>query len=90
MARELSRTLSLGEVAAQVAASRRQLQRVFAGEGTTFRGRLRDLRIQRALEMLREGLGVDEAAKAVGYASTPAFTRAFKAVVGKSPRAGGA
>ena len=87
MARELSRALSLKEVASEIATSPRQLQRVFAAEGTTFRARLRHLRMQRAIELLREGQKVEEAATAVGYASTPAFTRAFIAIVGRSPGA---
>ena len=85
MAREMSRALSLREVAREVASSPRQLQRVFAGEGTTFRARLRTLRMQRAIRLLREGRGVDETAAAVGYASTRAFTRAFTSVVGRNP-----
>ena len=85
MSREMSRALSLREVAREVATSPRHLQRVFAGEGTTFRARLRKLRMQRAIELLRDGRGVEETAVAVGYASTRAFTRAFTSVVGRSP-----
>jgi AraC-like DNA-binding protein len=85
MARELSRALSLEEVATQVATSPRHLQRVFSEQGTTFRSLLRDLRMQRAVEMLRSGRTVSEVATAVGYASTRTFRRAFTSVVGGEP-----
>ena len=54
--RDYRRQIDLNTVAAQIATSRRQLQRAFAEiGGTTFRTYLAQVRMQRALELLREG-----------------------------------
>ena len=87
MRRELSRSLSLREVATQVATSPRHLQRVFGDAETTFRTQLRELRMRRAVELLRDGRRVEEVARAVGYASTHTFARAFKSAIGRDPAA---
>ena len=90
MKQELGRDLRLEEVAMEVATSPRQLQRVFAQVGgTTYRLRLRELRMQRAAGLLSEGLSPDEAAASVGYGSPRAFARTFEATFGRVPRTRG-
>ena len=64
----------------------RQLHRLLAGEGTTFRS-LRDETVHAAA---REALAftdanITEIAERLGYSETSAFTRAFKRMQGESP-----
>jgi AraC-like DNA-binding protein len=48
--------------------------------------RLADVRLAQALTQLRQGASVGEAARAVGYRSAAAFSRAFRRNHGTSPR----
>lgn len=68
--------------------SRRQAERLFAARLGTTPGRyLREMRIRRALELMRHArLPVHEAALAAGFSSQPVFSRACRQHFGKSPR----
>jgi AraC family transcriptional regulator of adaptative response / methylphosphotriester-DNA alkyltransferase methyltransferase len=78
--------LSLGTVAHTIATSRRQLQRVFAEHGTSFRTELQRVRMTRAAELLRDGqLPVSRVARAVGYRQPAQFSKAFRRHHGHPP-----
>ena len=85
--REYRSALSLDQVALQVAASRRQLQRAFAEAGeTSFRDYLQRVRMDRAAELLREGTApVNEVASEVGYRQAAQFAKAFRRHHGAPP-----
>jgi transcriptional regulator GlxA family with amidase domain len=84
----LHRQLSLDELARAGATSTRTLaRRVRAALGLTPHGLVQRVRMQHAAHLLdttRET--VDEVAARVGYADTASFRRAFRKVVGASPR----
>ncbi|HEX8645563.1 MAG TPA: AraC family transcriptional regulator [Thermoleophilaceae bacterium] len=81
-----SRPLALDDVAHEIAASRRSLQRAFEGEGITFRRAVAVARIRRAKALLAEGqLPVYAVAAGVGYQSKAEFTKAFKRHTGTMP-----
>jgi AraC family transcriptional regulator of adaptative response / methylphosphotriester-DNA alkyltransferase methyltransferase len=78
--------LSLAVVARAIATSRRQLQRVFAEHGTSFRRELQDVRMGRAAELLRAGeLSVSTVAREVGYRHPAQFSKAFRRHHGLPP-----
>jgi AraC family transcriptional regulator, regulatory protein of adaptative response / methylphosphotriester-DNA alkyltransferase methyltransferase len=80
--------LSLAAVAHSIATSRRQLQRVFAEQGTSFREELQRVRMARAAQLLRqETLPVAAVARAVGYRQAAQFSKAFRRHHGKPPSA---
>jgi len=54
--------------------------------GVTPRQYLRDLRIEKAKELLRNGLPVTVACLAAGYSSLPTFSTVFRKCVGFSPK----
>ena len=85
--REYREDLALDEIARRLAASRRQLQRAFAEAGeTSFRTLLAEVRMRRALEMLREGsLPVREVAGRVGYRQAAQFAKTFRRHHGRPP-----
>jgi AraC family transcriptional regulator of adaptative response / methylphosphotriester-DNA alkyltransferase methyltransferase len=85
--REYASDLELDAVARRLATSRRQLQRAFAEAGeTSFRSRLAEVRMRRALEMLREGsLPVREVAGRVGYRQAAQFAKTFRRHHGRPP-----
>ena len=70
----------LEEMGRRVGCSHFHLSRVFTQEmGKTISAYLRDLRMERAAELLREGkMNVTEAAMEVGYSSLSHFTVAFR------------
>ena len=70
----------LEEIGRRVGCSHFHLSRVFTQEmGKTISACLRDLRMERAAELLREGkMNVTEAALEVGYSSLSHFTVAFR------------
>ena len=81
-----ARPLALDDVAHEIAASRRSLQRAFEGEGITFRQAVAVARIRRAKGLLAEGnLPVYAVAHQVGYLSKAEFTKAFKRHTGTMP-----
>jgi AraC family transcriptional regulator of adaptative response / methylphosphotriester-DNA alkyltransferase methyltransferase len=78
--------LSLDSVARSIATSRRQLQRVFGEQGTSFRRELQRVRMTRAAELLRDGgLPVAAVARAVGYRQPAQFSKAFRRHHGRPP-----
>jgi AraC family transcriptional regulator of adaptative response / methylphosphotriester-DNA alkyltransferase methyltransferase len=79
--------LELDSVARRLATSRRQLQRAFAEAGqTSFRTRLAEIRMQKALELLREGtLPVRDVATSVGYRQAAQFAKTFRRHHGRPP-----
>ena len=87
--REYASDLELDTVARQLATSRRQLQRAFAEAGSTsFRTHLAEVRMRRALEMLREGsMSVREVAGRVGYRQAAQFAKVFRRHRGAPPSA---
>ena len=70
----------LEEIGRQVGCSQFHLSRLFTQEmGKTISAHLRDLRMERAAELLRAGeMNVTEAAMEVGYSSLSHFTVAFR------------
>ena len=84
---EYREKLALDEVARRVATSRRQLQRAFAEAGeTSFRSYLQRVRMERAVELLRDGgPPVNQVAVAVGYSQPAQFAKAFRRHHGAPP-----
>ena len=80
--------LTLAAVAHSIATSRRQLQRVFAEQGTSFRKELQHARMAHAALLLRqERLPVATVARAVGYRQAAQFSKAFRRHHGHPPSA---
>jgi AraC family transcriptional regulator, regulatory protein of adaptative response / methylphosphotriester-DNA alkyltransferase methyltransferase len=84
---EYPNDLELDDVARRLATSRRQLQRSFAEVGkTSFRSFVAEVRMQRALELLREGsLPVRDVASSVGYRQPAQFAKTFRRHHGAPP-----
>jgi AraC-like DNA-binding protein len=84
---EYPRDLELDQVARRLATSRRQLQRSFAEiGGTSFRSYVAEVRMQRALELLRDGtLPVRDVAARVGYRQPAQFAKTFRRHHGAPP-----
>lgn len=77
---------SLPELAASLHLTARTLQRRLAEQDTTFAALLRDVRLERAGEMLRRGgLPMEEIAWRLGFGDAVAFSHAFKQWTGLSP-----
>jgi AraC family transcriptional regulator len=78
---------ALEEIGRRVGCSHFYLSRTFTQEmGKTISAYLRDLRMERAAEMLREGkLNVTQVALEVGYSSPSHFSMAFHAAFGCCP-----
>ena len=73
-------------MAAEMHISDRQLQRkVKALTGQSPVQYLREMRLEKSLPYLRDGLSVGEAAKAVGFSSHSYFTSCFRAQFGITP-----
>lgn len=69
----------LEAVAAELHMSSRTLRRRLAGEGTSYRSLVDEVRERLAEELLATGaLSVAEIGRRLGYADTPSFTAAFK------------
>jgi AraC family transcriptional regulator, regulatory protein of adaptative response / methylphosphotriester-DNA alkyltransferase methyltransferase len=80
--------LTLAAVAHSIATSRRQLQRVFAEQGTSFRRELQRVRMAHAARLLsQETLPVAAVARAVGYRQAAQFSKAFRRHHGHPPSA---
>jgi AraC family transcriptional regulator, regulatory protein of adaptative response / methylphosphotriester-DNA alkyltransferase methyltransferase len=84
---EYPEDLELDQVARRLATSRRQLQRSFAEiGGTSFRSYVAEVRMQRALELLREGsMPVRDVASSVGYRQPAQFAKTFRRHHGAPP-----
>lgn len=63
----------------------RTLRRRLAGEGTSFRALLEEVRRRLAIELLAHDVAVEEIAKRLGYAETANFTHAFTRWEGMAP-----
>jgi AraC family transcriptional regulator of adaptative response / methylphosphotriester-DNA alkyltransferase methyltransferase len=85
--RDYASELVLDEVARQLATSRRQLQRTFTEiGGTSFRSYVAQVRMKRALELLREGeMPVRRVAVSVGYRQPAQFAKTFRRHHGAPP-----
>ena len=83
----MARTRTLDELAERVNASSRQLRRAFSEVGgTTFSSYLREVRMSRAADLLREtDAPIQEIAAAVGYGEPSQFTKAFRRSFGITP-----
>ena len=80
--------LDLDRLALMAGVSKSQLQRDFRRLfGKTLRGFQHQIRIERAVHLLSDGLPVVEVAYACGYADHSAFTRRFRHETGMSPTA---
>ncbi|HEY2772835.1 MAG TPA: AraC family transcriptional regulator [Candidatus Binatia bacterium] len=74
------------QVAKRLAMSPRTLQRLLAGESTSFSDVVAEIRLALAKSYLEEGrLPVTEIAFVLGFADTSAFSRAFRRWTGKPP-----
>ncbi|MBX5470162.1 MAG: helix-turn-helix transcriptional regulator [Thermoleophilaceae bacterium] len=84
---DYAQELDLDQVASRIATSRRQLQRAFAEAGqTTFRSYLAQVRMRRAVELLRAGrMPVREVAMSVGYRQPAQFAKTFRRHHGAPP-----
>ena len=76
---------SMPAVADELHIDPRTLRRRLAGEGTSFRALLDEVRRKRAIELLASELSVEEIAGQLGYAETANFTHAFKRWEGVAP-----
>jgi AraC-like DNA-binding protein len=80
--------LDLDALAAKAEVSKSQLQRDFRRLfGKTLRGFQHQIRVERAVQLLSDGLPVVEVAYACGYSDHSAFTRRFREETGISPSA---
>lgn len=78
--------LHVEDVARRLGMSRRKLQGDLNGEGFSFRDILRQMRMRRAMRLMRETRDtLTEIALSVGYSDQAHFHRAFVAVTGLSP-----
>lgn len=83
----LDQVLDLKALAESVNCSSSYLSRLFSNHtGVTITKKLRELRIEKAADLLRDGdFNVTEAAMEVGYNSISHFTKAFQEVKGVKP-----
>src|SRR4051794_39584507 len=84
---EYPNDLELDQVARRLATSRRQLQRSFAEIGdTSFRSYVAEVRMRRALELLKSGsMPVRDVASSVGYRQPAQFAKTFRRHHGAPP-----
>lgn len=79
--------IELDEIAAAAFMSRFHYIRIFQQiYGRTPRQYLRDVRIEKARELLRKGYAVSQVCAEVGYESLPTFSKIFKRGTGYSPK----
>jgi two-component system response regulator YesN len=84
--RDYGDPLEVPTVAAEIATSRRQLQRAFAEAGTSFTSYLTEVRLQKAAELLRESaMSVYGIARTVGYRQHSQFAKMFRRRFGMTP-----
>lgn len=85
---EFHHDLTLVDVAARIATSRRQLQRAYEEAGTSFTRELTGTRMRAAAYMLRrpgDWHTIREVAHAVGYRQPAQFAKAFRRYHGVNP-----
>ncbi len=88
MEENLSEKIELNRIAAAAFMSRFHYIRIFKQVyGVTPREYLKGLRINKAKELLKQGLSVTQVCFDVGYESLPTFSNAFKKGTGHSPSA---
>jgi AraC family transcriptional regulator len=87
LAADLSTPPSLSDLATQVGCSSYYLSRLFSQQtGMTISRYLRNLRLEKAADLLRSGrYNVTEAAMEVGYSSLSHFSKAFAGYFGRCP-----
>ncbi|MDT5065823.1 MAG: hypothetical protein QOK02_1978 [Mycobacterium sp.] len=83
--RESGRFPTLPEVAAELDVHPRTLRRQLAEEGTSFRALLNEARSAVAVDLLSNGLTVEQVSARLGYTDTSTFCHAFKRWHGTSP-----
>lgn len=76
---------SMPTVAAELHVDTRTLRRRLAAEGTSFRALLEEFRRGAAIELLEQGVAVEQIATRLGYAETANFTHAFTRWEGVAP-----
>jgi AraC-like DNA-binding protein len=76
---------SVRQIASALNMSVRTLQYRLAAEGSDFTSILEEVRGERAIQCLRDGLSVSEAAFYIGFSDAPAFSKYFKRRTGLSP-----
>ena len=85
-ARYTDRNLRIESLAELLEISERQFQRLMrAATGSSPTAYLREYRLERARELLRDGAGIGDAAHAVGFSSHAYFSCCFKACYGITP-----
>lgn len=78
--------LGLSEIAFRAATSVRSASRLFPKEtGLTFKAWRQRARIVRAIEQLAQGISSCKVAREAGFASTAAFSHAFRQVTARTP-----
>lgn len=89
MQQSFAEPISLADIARVAGLSPTHLSRIFSDEaGVPLRHYLRQLRMERAAQLLRSGqCNVTEAAMSVGYTSIGQFSRTFRELYGQSPGA---
>lgn len=76
------------ETAALLGLSERSLRRALSAEHANFRGLLDSVRLEKAIDLLRDArLPVEQVAQRLGYSEPAAFIHAFKRWTGTSPAA---
>jgi AraC-like DNA-binding protein len=87
MDKRYNEKIGLAEIAEAAFMSRFHYIRIFQQVyGVTPRQYLRDLRVGKAKELLKQGHAVTDVCFAVGYESVPTFSKVFKRGAGYSPR----
>jgi AraC-like DNA-binding protein len=87
MEKYLSEKIEVGKIASAAFMSRFHFTRIFKKVyGLSPRQYLKDLRINKGRELLKQGLGISQVGVEVGYDSLPTFCNAFKKATGYSPR----
>lgn len=78
--------ITLQDVAKEVSLEKSYLGRLFREEcGVTVMGYLREVRINRAKDLLRQGMSPGEVAEKTGFGDPAYFAKSFKQTVGISP-----
>jgi AraC-like DNA-binding protein len=77
--------LDIDSVSRGVHVSTRTLQRRLAAEGTRYQNVLDAVRYEVAVDRVRSGARIREAAKATGFADAASFCRAFRRWTGRTP-----